>query len=122
MFNKKSLLIIPFLALVLLLAGCGSQEEPVGTAQDDSAIIFFYGRECPHCKNVEKYFAENNVSEKIQFSQREVYHDQGNAALFQEKAKTCGISEDSLGVPLLWTAEKCYIGDVDIIDFFKEKL
>lgn len=119
---KKSFLFLSFLiAFSVLLSGCAAKKDRTIVAEDDSPIILFYGEECPHCKNVEKYLDENKVAEKIQFSEREVYHDEANAALMAEKAKQCGYDENNLGVPFLWTEEKCFMGDVDIIQYFKEK-
>jgi len=88
----------------------------------ESEIIFFYGDGCPHCAIVEKYFEENNVQDKISFTQKEVYHNQNNAKELQTKAKICGIPTNSIGVPFLWDGKKCLIGDKDIVDFFKQKM
>lgn len=124
--SKKILLLFSILFVVFIVSGCASQTEnaqPGQAVQDNSDIIFFYGQECPHCKNVEEYFTKNNTAEKIQFSQKEVYHNKDNAALMAEKSKTCGLSESELGVPMLWTKEnKCLFGDKDIIDFFNQKI
>jgi hypothetical protein len=85
-------------------------------------IILFYGDGCPHCANVDKFIAENNVKEKIKFDELEVFNNKDNAALMGEKAKACGISDDKLGVPFLWNNGKCLSGDVDIINFFKSQI
>jgi hypothetical protein len=39
-----------------------------------------------------------------------------------DRAAKCGLSKEQLGVPLLWTGSECFGGDVDIINYFKEKL
>ena len=124
--NHKKIVFTAIIALlVLVLTGCSKESSDGGSVlstEDNSSIIFFYGKECPHCKNVEKYFADNNTGEKIQFSQKEVYHNKANASLMAEKTKECGIKESELGVPLLWAEGKFYIGDKDIIDFFNQKI
>ena len=91
------------------------------TPESSNQLIFFYGDKCPHCAIVEKYFKENKIEEKIQFSQKEVYSNKNNAKELEAKAKACGISTDSIGVPFLWDGEKCLIGDEDIINFFEQK-
>jgi glutaredoxin len=111
-----------FLGISFVLAGCGQDLKGVAPTKDNSAIIFFYGQECPHCKIVEQYLSDNKVSDKVQFSQREVYHDKANAALLTNKAAECGIKEDSLGVPFLWENGKCHIGQEEVIQFFKNKI
>jgi hypothetical protein len=95
--------------------------------QNYNGIIDFYRYDCPHCKNVENYVLKNNVKEKVQFVSLEI-HKQDNANLLLEKAATCGIPQDELGVPFLWnpsglsTSTKCIIGDELIISFFKAKI
>lgn len=127
--NKKfSLYVAPlFLLVAFIFSGCknGSQDlSQVKPAQDDSPIIFFYGQGCPHCEKVEEYFKENKVKEKVKFSQREIYGDKANAALFVEKSKECGVTDESkMGVPLLWVKDEgCYTGDESVIDFFQNKI
>jgi glutaredoxin len=89
--------------------------------QSESQIILFYGDGCPHCAIVEEYIKENSIGDKISFAQKEVYYNQNNAKELEVKAKICGLSTDSIGVPFLWDGEDCLIGDQDIINFFKQK-
>ncbi len=116
---NKYLLTAVFLGLGLVLSGCGQDS---GDVDRNASIIFFYGQECPHCKIVEKYIEENKIAEKINFSQGEVYHNKKNAEFLVEKAGQCGIDTKSIGVPLLWADEKCYVGDKDVIEFLKNKV
>lgn len=88
----------------------------------NDTIIFFYGDTCPHCANVEEFFVENKVEEKISFEKREVYNSAANAKLLAERAAVCSISQEDLGVPLLWTGKDCIRGDTDIIKYFKNQL
>ena len=89
--------------------------------QQSSQIILFYGDGCPHCAIVEEYIRENSTSDKISFTQKEVYYNQNNAKELETKAKICGLPTDSIGVPFLWDGEDCLIGDQDIINFFEQK-
>jgi glutaredoxin len=99
-----------------------SQIAPLANSSESQAIILFYGDGCPHCLIVEEYLDSNNVSEQVQYAMKEVYYNQVNATELGEKAKFCGISTNSIGVPFLWDGSSCYVGDQDIIDFFKLKL
>jgi glutaredoxin len=94
------------------------------TKSTSSQIIFFYGNGCPHCANVEKYFSDNNITGKITFDQKEVFNNADNAAVLGDKAHSCGLNTDSIGVPFLWDGAtgKCYVGDQDVINFFQQKL
>ena len=125
---KKIFLSISVVFLLVMLAGCTAQnglEDITGQSNsnqteskaEDADMILFYGRECPHCQEVEEYIAENNLDEKVKFSRLEIYHDKDNAALAVEKAKECGIDENELGVPFLWASGKCYIGGPEVENF-----
>jgi len=89
---------------------------------EENQIILYYGDGCPHCAIVEEYIKENKIQDKISFTQKEVYYNQGNAKELEEKAKICGLPTNSIGVPFLWDGEDCLIGDQDIINFFKQKI
>lgn len=97
-------------------------ELTAGGNQAQNRIIFFYGDGCPHCAIVEEYIKENKVNEKVAFSTKEVYYNRDNSKELEEKAKICGMPTDSIGVPFLWDGEKCLVGDVDIVEFFKQKI
>jgi len=132
MKNKILIPTILFIAVLLFSFFALSQEkdksqpqanEPTSQEnQQSSQIILFYGDGCPHCAIVEKYIEENNIKNKISFTQKEVYYNQNNAEELQTKAQICGLPANSIGVPFLWDGSKCIIGDQPIIDFFKLKL
>jgi len=130
----KSKIIIPAILFSIILAilvfaligakGKNQLQTTDSTSQNNQSagqIILFYGDGCPHCANVEKYIADNNLESKISFAQKEVYKNQSNAKELEDKAKICGLPADSIGVPFLWDNGKCLVGDKDIIDFFKQK-
>ena len=94
---------------------CDSQ-TPSGDA------TLFYSLTCPHCKNVEAFIAENKVKCRINLEMLEVSGSQTAAQKFFEIAKGCGMDQENAGVPLLYSEGKCYQGDSDIINLFKEKM
>jgi glutaredoxin len=111
----KKLVFFIFLGTILLtLAGCQSS--------DNGKIIFYYSLTCPHCKNVEKYVADNNVKAKVDFIEKEVSENKQNAAEFAAKAAKCGIKPENAGVPLLWDGSTCIVGDEPIISYFFSKI
>lgn len=89
--------------------------------QVNTDIIFFYGEECPHCRDVEKFIATNNIADKIKFDSLEVWHNEANKNIFLEKTKQCGLAEESIGVPLLYARGKCLIGTPNVEAFFKQE-
>jgi hypothetical protein len=87
-------------------------------------IIFYYGDGCVHCERVEEYVSQNGVDKKIPFTSKEVFSNQTNSNELITRYQTCGLPTDNVGVPLLWdgTAQKCYTGDSDIINYFSSKI
>ncbi|EKE16485.1 MAG: hypothetical protein ACD_11C00006G0008 [uncultured bacterium] len=88
---------------------------------EESGIVYYFGKECSHCQKVEKFLQENKISEKVMFSKKEVWHDKINAQEFDEKTVECGLDKSEVGVPLLYVDKKCYIGEIEVIDFFKKE-
>ena len=81
-------------------------------------MTFFYGDTCPHCKIVEKYFEDNGITAKYQITMKEVFNNTQNMVQLVEVSAKCGIAKDNVGVPVLYSRNKCYVGDADIIAFF----
>jgi len=126
--NKKLLIsLILFISASIIgvfLLSSNKDAKPLVNEVEPSInqIIFFYGDGCPHCAIVEEYFQENNIKEKVSFTEKEVYNNQKNSQELLEKARICGIPTDSIGVPFLWDGAKCLVGDQDIIEFFDSKI
>lgn len=91
---------------------------------DNPVAILFYGNGCPHCEDVDKWITENNVTEKVKFDRLEVWYNKDNSKILSEKADSCELAENSVGVPFLYDIEnnKCMSGTDKVIDFFKSKI
>lgn len=124
MKRKNLYILIAILAIFVIGILAASKNPNWFAAKEESPIILYTGDGCPHCAKVDEFIKENQIDSKISFSQKEVYYNQFNAKDLQSKAKICRLPTDSIGVPFLWDKEnaKCFIGDVDIINFFKTKL
>jgi glutaredoxin len=85
-------------------------------------IILFYGKDCPHCKIVDEYVAQNKVEDKVKFTRLEVSENRNNSNLLVEKAKICGLDINQIGVPFLWNGQSCFMGDPDVVKFFKDEV
>lgn len=85
----------------------------------DQGVIYFYGEECPHCKDVATFLEENKIAEKVRFEKKEVWHNRANAAEMDGKAKICGMDEQRIGVPFLFAEGKCYVGTPEVEGYFK---
>jgi len=121
--NKKILLPTILFAIVLVFSFLVLlKNQPINQQSEQSQIILFYGIGCPHCAKVEEFIKENQIEKTISFVKKEIYFNRQNAKELEEKAKICEIPENEVGVPFLWDGEKCFLGEVDIINFFKEKI
>lgn len=107
---------------IFTFAGCAEKANSTSTAIEQTSIIFYYGEGCPHCQNVEKFLKDNKVSDKISFQKKEIYSNEANSAEMNEKAKICGLQEDTIGVPFLWDGSNCLVGDQKVIEYFKKKI
>jgi glutaredoxin len=94
-------------------------DSAVGVASDE--IIYYYGAECPHCKDVLKFLEENKIAEKVNFQKKEVWNDEANSNEMMEKVSECALDPKSVGVPFLYAQGKCLIGTPKVEEFFKEK-
>jgi glutaredoxin len=115
--------IIIFISIgIIILAGVvlffvQNQNQP----SQENKIVYFYGDGCSFCAKVDEFVKENKVDEKVFFERKEAYNNKDNAAELLEKAGKCGLAQDEIGVPFLWDGSKCFVGDADIINFFKQK-
>lgn len=122
MLEKKTIIILAgTLAVIIGLIYWGLQDSaPV--ADDPNAIVYYYGEGCPHCKTVNDFLAANNIAEKVSFTKKEVWGDKLNAIEMNRRAKTCDIKPEGMGVPFVYGGDgKCYVGEPDVIDFFKTR-
>ena len=85
--------------------------------------------DCPHCQNVEKYVADNNIDQKITFEKLEVGSNPSNANLLFAKMGICGVdTSQGAVVPVFWdgktpnipNSQRCIVGDQPIIDYFSK--
>jgi hypothetical protein len=84
--------------------------------------IFFYGDSCAHCKIVEEFMAENNITSKIPMTMKESFSNETNGKELIAAGNYCKLPKENIGrVPLLYAEGKCYLGDTDIIDYLKNK-
>ncbi|HPD07899.1 hypothetical protein KBI31_00195 [Patescibacteria group bacterium] len=99
-----------------------SQPATASQRQPAADFILYYGETCPHCHIVTNYIATSKIREKFQLLEKEVYNNETNARELTTVAHDCGLSQNNIGVPLLWDGHQCIIGDQPIIDFLNNKL
>ncbi|EKE21609.1 MAG: hypothetical protein ACD_7C00171G0007 [uncultured bacterium] len=92
-----------------------------GAKESETTIIYFYGAECPHCKDVIAYLDENDIYSKVDFIKKEVWHNKSNGEELRKAALKCGMNPANIGVPFLFSEGKCFMGGPDVMNFFSEK-
>jgi glutaredoxin len=121
----KHILLISLVSILLLIgAAWWLSGGKVGSAStfNPNRIIFFYGANCPHCQETEKWFEEQKVADKIAFERKEVSTPAVQVEL-QQAVKYCQFDDSQgIGVPFLFAEGKCYMGTPDVEGFFKQKL
>lgn len=85
--------------------------------------ILYWGTTCPHCHETIEWIEKNNIDEKLLIIRKEVYNNQANSTELTLNAKSCGIDEMNIGVPLMYTSEgKCLIGTPEITGYLEQKV
>lgn len=129
--NKRNVGVILLITVAVIVGiivwGAKQPEEsqvltsPSQSGQQQADVVFYYGQECSHCEKVEKFIADNQIEQKVVFAKKEVWHNTVNNQEFQEKIKECSIDPEKAGVPFLFARGKCYIGEIEVEDFFKRE-
>jgi len=109
--RKIFILTVSFLLPLLVLAQNGAKKK----------AYYFFGENCPHCKNVEEYFQKNGIYDKYEITKLEVVANPFNGKLFLEFGKAFGV-EDWGGVPAIVFENKYLVGDTPIIENFEKEI
>jgi glutaredoxin len=114
--NYMQKTIIISIAAILIIIGVFTifRQKPA------QGITLFFGQECPHCVNVEKYIQENKIDEKVTLDKKEVYHNQNNAQELGKIAAGCGKDAGQIGVPFLYDGKSCFEGQDEVINFLSQ--
>jgi len=127
---KKIIYILIGIALIFglykLLSTPPKNNSPSNVIVENPDLIFYWGDGCPHCENVEKWMAENNIDQKLKITKKEVYQDAENRKeLIDSVNKYCPeLNQNGVGVPIGFDPvnNKCIQGDTTIIDFLSQKI
>ena len=123
MLDKK---IIAILVGVLVLAVgfvyFGLKDGELPATDDPAAIVYYWGDGCPHCKVVDDFIEANNIADKVFFEKKEVWSNKANTNEMSRRAQACNIEPEGMGVPFVYGGDgKCYVGEPEVINFFKAK-
>lgn len=124
MLEKKMLFVLVGALLVVIgVVVWGIRDGKNQPSDDQSAVVLYVGDGCPHCQVVEDFLAQNvdALAGKAPYEQKEVWKNVTNAQELGRRATACRIAQDTVGVPFLYAAGKCLVGETDVIGYFKEK-
>lgn len=84
-----------------------------------TSLVLFYSKECPHCMIVEDFIHSYDVMTKLKLVKKQVNNNIDDVVAV---ANYCHLNLQQLQIPLLWTGQQCIIGDVPVINYFKQQL
>ncbi len=117
------LVLVILVALGFFFMPKSSSDKNDKSVQNETQIIYFYSTQCLYCQKVKRFFANNDVHNKVVFEEKEVSQNRDNLIQLVKIRKRCGLPEKkSISVPLLWTGSECIVGGQNIIKFFKGKI
>jgi glutaredoxin len=107
---KKVIILLLLIIPVFVLA----QDAPKKKA------YYFYGDQCPHCKNVDAYFQENGIYDKYEISKLE-FSNPFNGRLLLKFGEAYN-DPNKGGVPAIAFGDKFIVGDQPIISSFVQEI
>jgi len=120
----KWILVCAALVFVISLAYGGLHRSEPALRSDEKAretdIIYYYGQWDTHSANVDDFLKKNKIENSITLTKKEVWTNKDNSDDLNAKALQCGLGTQQVGVPLVYSDQKCYVGDVDVIQFLKQ--
>jgi len=97
-----------------------AENKPQVESETTTAYEYYWGNGCTHCQKVAEFFDTWDKKDKIVIDKKEVFGNQVNQLLLAKRAQSCGINQNQIGVPFLYTPDgKCLTGDQPIIEFFQ---
>ena len=114
-------IIFAIIIIILVIAFFWVWQTRTGPVVVPGGIILFYGEGCPHCEVVDDFISENKIEDKVSFARLEVWYNATGKDILAQVVQKCGISSNQVGVPFLYDGENCFIGDTDVINFFKNE-
>lgn len=112
---------IIIVACVIVLSACSRLPAQVQTTPTliPPGQFYFFSATCPHCAVVKDYIDNNRVAERLYFLSQDVNTDRRAYELFAAVGQRCGLDERRLVIPLFWDGTNCYLGEEQVINYFK---
>lgn len=132
----STLLLVTVIIALITIVIVGSNDKDGQITQMDSEVtqenesvdetnaeILYWGTTCPHCHDTIEWIEKNKIEKIITIVRKEVYNNQTNSLELSAKAKSCGLDEMNIGVPLMYTTQgECLIGTPNITSYLEQKV
>lgn len=123
-YKYKTILIL-LVAVGCLIADIASLASSVAssnsTASKKLSLVLFYSIECPHCREIINFMRDKKLDTRATIEQKEISTDAGNRNEFLRIVKGCDVKLSAVPLPVLWTGQKCLIGDEEVMKYFAEE-
>ena len=97
---KKILVSIIALFLVALLWSCSTPKSD-DIINPDSDFLYFYGKDCPHCQELNRELESLGMYSLVSIEKRETYYNNDNRLLFLAATEALWLEQSRVGVPFV---------------------
>ncbi len=115
--TKNNIVLIVFIGIIASLMIWAITRKGTGPI---GSLSLYFRPDCPHCINVEKFITNNGLDKKYDIEMKNIDLSGQYANELMARSQLCGISAETLGVPLLYDSGDCYMGEEEIIDYFRK--
>ena len=116
-FPKYLLIIGIIFVIVLIYVFVRDDSAEIIPLKENTCTYFFYGDGCPHCANVEPFLDDLEAKNpNVQIERFETWHDEVNNQIMKDYFDAYNVPSNQRGVPILFIADKFYVGDTPILD------
>ena len=108
-------------AIVTAIIMAFSNIASAAPAQEKVEVIYFWGAECPHCKNLKPWLdeTEEKYKDTLHVGRYEFWHNDVNAQFFLNTIETFRVPRNQAGAPAMVINNKMLIGTKEIKERFE---
>lgn len=96
----KKILIFLSVFSIFILAGCATPASD-DIINPDSDFLYFYGKTCPHCQELNKELETLGMYSLVSIEKRETYYNNENRLMFLAATEALWLESSKVGVPFM---------------------
>lgn len=97
---KKIFVSVIALFLVALLSSCSATKSD-DVINPNSDFLYFYGKDCPHCQELNRELNALGMYSLVSIEKRETYYNNDNRLLFLAATEALWLESSRVGVPFV---------------------